>query len=130
MSKKRLVYLLFFLVLLSIVVCIGVFVRGGFVRDYLGDVLVVGVVYCFVRIFVPKGCRLLPLYVFAFAVVVELLQLTELDRWVGEKSRLLGIIVGGVFDWKDIVCYAVGCAIIAGAEFAVLRYSEQHKSSV
>ena len=52
--KKRLFYLVATLVLLAIEVLIALFVHDSFVRPYVGDMLVVVVIYAFVRIFVPK----------------------------------------------------------------------------
>ena len=38
----------------------------------MGDVLVVGLIYTFVRIFLPERVRLLPLYIFLFAAGASL----------------------------------------------------------
>ena len=51
-------------------VLIAIYVHDAFVRPYIGDVLVVVVIYTFIRIFVPERCKLLPLYVFIFAALV------------------------------------------------------------
>ena len=72
---KRLCYVITTLVLLVIEVLIALFVHDNFVRPYIGDVLVVIAIYAFVRIFIPEKCRLLPLWIFVFAVFVEVLQL-------------------------------------------------------
>ena len=65
---KRLCYAITTSVLLVIEVLIALFVHDNFVRPYIGDVLVVIVIYTFVRIFIPEKCRLLPLWIFVFAV--------------------------------------------------------------
>lgn len=117
MRGGRLFYVAAFAVLLAVEVFIALFVHDAFVRPYLGDVLAVIAVYCFVRIFVPKGHKFLPLYVFFFAAGVEILQYFRLAEHLGlEENRFLRILLGSVFDWKDIACYAAGCILLAGWE--------------
>ena len=112
--KKRLFYLVAFLALVAIEVLIALFVNDSFVRPYVGDVLVVLVIYCFVRIFVPNGVRLLPLYIFLFALAVEIGQYFDFVALLGlEKNQFFSTLLGRTFSLSDIVCYAVGCAISA-----------------
>ena len=111
--KRRLFYASWFLGLLILEVCIALFVHDRFVRPYIGDVLVVMVVYAAVRVVFPEGCRMLPLYVFLFAAGVELLQLFGVAELpVVRSSTFLRILIGTTFDFSDILCYAVGCAIL------------------
>jgi hypothetical protein len=120
-AKQQRSYFLIFIALLGIEILIAIFVHDGFVRPYIGDVLAVGVVYYFIRTFIPKRIALLPLYVFLFAAVIEILQLFDFAGQVGLEHPILKIIAGSVFDWKDIGCYAVGCAIIAVVDVMQLR---------
>lgn len=115
--KKRVIYIILTILLLAVEVAIALFVHDSFVRPYIGDVLVVIVVYTFIRIWFPDKFRLLPLYVFLFAAGVEVLQYFELVKLMGIKEHsFLGILLGSVFDVKDILCYAVGCLLLAGYE--------------
>lgn len=115
---KRIVYGAVFLILLFVEVLIALYVHDDFIRPYVGDMLVVIVVYCFVRIFVPEKCRMLPLYVFLFAAGVEILQYFDLVHRMGlENNAVLRIVLGSVFDVKDIFCYALGCVALAGCEW-------------
>lgn len=112
MLKKRFFYLLCFVVILAIEIGIGVYVRDAFVRPYVGDALVVVLIYCFIRIFIPRGLPWLPVYVFAFACFIEILQYFRLVDVLGVKNRVARIILGSTFDFKDIVSYAAGCVFI------------------
>lgn len=77
------------------------------------DVLVVVVIYTFVRIWIPESVRLLPLYVFLFAAGVEILQYFNIVELLGVQDNVfLRTIIGTSFDVKDILCYAVGCVLI------------------
>lgn len=115
--KKRLPYILAFIVLLLVEIYIGLFVRDRFIRPYFGDVLVTALLCCLVRAVYPKGLRLLPVYVFAFSVVVEVTQYFDLVKLLGwENNALISTLMGRAFAWEDILCYAVGCAAFWAVE--------------
>ncbi len=114
MKKLRLKYAVIFLILLGIEICIALFVHDNFIRPYIGDILVVMVIYYFIRIFIADGLRCLPLYVFLLAFFVELLQYFEIVKHLGlDDSTFFRILIGSVFDIKDIICYLIGCIILA-----------------
>ena len=67
MKKKRMLNFIMFIALIIIETLIALYVHDKVVRPYIGDVLVVIVLYYFVRIFVPEKGKLLPLYIFIFS---------------------------------------------------------------
>lgn len=102
------------MLLLLIEVLIALYVHDRFVRPYVGDMLVVIVIYAFVRILIPDGCKWLPLWIFLFAAGVEVLQYLRIVEMLGfQNNAFFRILIGSVFDWKDILCYAVGCSVVA-----------------
>ena len=74
MIRKRLLNLALFLTMLVTEVLIALFIHDSFIRPYVGDVLVVAVVYFFLRIFIPEKYPWLPAAVFVFAAAVEFSQ--------------------------------------------------------
>lgn len=117
-TQKRIGYIITFIVLFLIELYIALKIRDGFIRFYVGDMLVVVLVYYFVRIFIPDRYRLLPLYVFLFAAGVEILQYFKVVKLLGlEQNVILRTVIGSVFDIKDIGCYAAGCTILGIFEF-------------
>lgn len=125
-KKLKLTYFLIFITLLMTEVFIALFVHDSFVRPYIGDVLVVGVICAFLRIFIPDRIRLLPILTSAFAAGVELLQLVDYVDAIGlSASRFFSILLGRTFDVKDIVCYAVGGLIFFAAEILARRKSDE-----
>lgn len=112
-KKLRIRYAIAFIVLLAIEVLIALFVHDRFIRPYIGDVLVVVVLYVAVRIIIPDRCKLLPLYLFLFAAMVECLQYVNLVQLLGvENNPFLRVLIGSVFDLKDILCYGAGCILL------------------
>lgn len=124
----RIKYSIAFVFLLLIEVGIALYVHDDFIRPYVGDMLVVIVVYCFVRIFIPEKFRRLPVYVFLFAVGIEILQYFQLVQRLGlEQNTFLRVLIGSVFDMKDILCYSVGCMILVIVER--LKYRKEKSNN-
>ena len=124
MSKRK-QYLLAMIIILLIEVLIALFVHDSIIRPYVGDVLVVVVLYTFVRCFLPEGCRLLPLYIFLFAMMVEILQYFKIVELLGlQDNRFLSVLIGTVFDVKDIICYGVGCLLLGIYELVIWKKSK------
>lgn len=126
--KRRILYFIVTIILLFIEVMIALFVHDQLIRPYVGDILVVIVVYTFVRIWIPVGWNLLPLYVFLFAVLVEVLQFFHFTEVMGlSNNRFFAILIGGTFDWRDIICYGIGCVILVGYEIIIYRNVDKYR---
>ena len=120
--SKRGIYALITVVLVLTEVLIALFVRDKFVRPYVGDMLVVVVLYTFLRCFIPEKIRLLPLYVFLFAAFVEGMQAVNIVELLGlEDNRFFRVLIGSTFDWMDIACYGIGCGLLGLFEYAVWK---------
>jgi Protein of unknown function (DUF2809) len=110
-------YLSVTILLFLIEVGIAILFTDSFIRPFVGDVLVVILIYCFIRTFWRIRPTRLALSVFVFACVVEALQYFNfVDRAGLRPYPLLVIIIGTRFDWRDILAYAAGTAIILGWE--------------
>lgn len=118
---QRITYVIIFVILVAIEVLIARYVHDDFIRPYVGDILVAVLVYCFARIFIPKGIKLMPLYVFVFATMVEILQYFRMVEILGlENNTFFRVLLGSVFDVKDIVCYGIGCVLLGIMEGLVI----------
>ena len=85
-------------------------------------------VYAVVRTVHPEGWPLLPAGVFALAVTVEVLQYFRITEVLGvSDNRFLRILIGGTFDFKDILCYAAGCIISAAVEWVQRKAASGEK---
>lgn len=115
-TKKT--YLLSFIVLLIIEICIAIWIRDDFIRPYLGDFLVVVLIYTFLmmisRISVLKG--LLAVLVFSFAV--EFFQLINIVKVLQyQPPKIVMIILGSSFSAWDLLAYFLGIVFTGLLEY-------------
>jgi len=128
--KTRINYVVATVLVFLVALLIALFVRDNFIRPYLGDVLVVVLLYVFLRIFFPERPILLPLYVFLFAAGVEVLQGIRIIELLGlQNNRFFSVLIGTTFDWKDMVCYGVGCMALGVWEFWLWRKKNYSKEN-
>jgi hypothetical protein len=115
-------YALIALVIFVVEVLIALYVDDRFIRPFGGDILVVILIACIVRIFSPDKIPLLALWVFIFSVAVEIAQYLDVVSLLGlQDITFFVIIIGTSFSFIDIACYAVGCAIFFIAEKLIHR---------
>lgn len=111
--KINKLYVLTFLILLVVEIFIAIFVHDHFIRPYIGDVLVVFLMYSFVRGITGKRIRLLPLYLFLFSALVEISQYFQLVNKLNlQDNKIFSIILGTSFDIKDILCYLIASLML------------------
>lgn len=70
--QTRLFFLLVAVVILTIEIYIAAFVKGGFVRHYLGDVLVTVMLYAFGRAVFKTAPKILAFEIFIFSLFIEI----------------------------------------------------------
>lgn len=97
------------LVLFVIEVMIAVYVHDNFVRPYVGDYLVVMLLYCGVRTFINASPLKIALAVLLFAYFIELLQYFHLvDRLGLAGNTIARTVIGYGFEWLDLLAYTLG----------------------
>ena len=109
-NTKRLIFGVASFILLAIEIIIGMYVTG-WIRNYLGDVLVVILLYTLFRTVSPNKPEkwfIIPSIILIFSFVVELLQLWGFCDRFGITNPLLRIIIGTGFSFVDLICYAIG----------------------
>jgi len=110
-------YLIAALVIFLIEVVIALYVHDDFVRPWVGDVLVVVLLYCFVRGVTRLEVLYAALAVLAFSWFVETLQYLQIVRILGlEGNAFARTIIGTTFSWSDIVAYTLGIVLVVGME--------------
>lgn len=111
-KTMRVYYLVLSAVLLGVEIYIGAYTHG-WVRDSLGDILVIPLIYCLTRIFVKWLPRTMPLVMCGVGFAAEIAQYFKLYEILGfEKGSLGAIILGTGFSWGDMLCYIAGTVLI------------------
>lgn len=106
-------YFRYALILFLIEVLIALFVRDRFVRPYVGDYLVVILMYCAVRTFVQAAPWKMALGVLLLAYAIEVLQYFRLvDRLGLSENTLAKTVIGYGFEWWDLLAYTLGVATV------------------
>ena len=118
--KTRAFYAASAAALFALEVLIALYVHDALIRPFGGDILVTVLLCCVGRAAFLDRLPHLPLWVFLLALAVELLQAAGIASLIPEGLSWLRTVVGSVFSWWDIVCYALGCLVFAGAEKLLL----------
>ena len=120
---RRLVFGLISILLLGIEILIGLFAHG-WVRIYLGDVLVVILLYAAVRTVIPNRkipWFMIPSVILVFSFAVESLQLWGFCDRLGITNKLLRTIIGTGFSITDLACYLAGLIPCYISEFIISK---------
>ena len=106
-------YFLFALVLFVIEVLIALYVHDSFIRPYVGDYLVVMLLYCAVRTFIKASPVKVAFGVLLFSYVLEVLQYFHIvDRLGLTDNQLARTVIGYGFEWIDLLAYTLGIVTV------------------
>ena len=105
-----------FTLLLVTEIAIALFHFHKFIRGFVGDVLVIPLLFYFLRLFVRWRTLYLALTVLGIAVVIEFLQFTNVLKHLQIKSTFLQTVLGTTFDYKDLLAYLAGFLLVLGIE--------------
>ena len=107
------------LLIFSIELLIGTQLDDAFIRPFVGDLLVVVLIYCLLRTLLVIPCYPLAIGVLVFAISVETGQYFHLAELLGVGHiRLARIIIGSTFDPKDLLAYLLGTVLIMASHAA------------
>jgi len=113
MFKFQWKYFVLAILLFLAEVLIAYYMHDKIIRPYVGDLLVVILIYCFIKSFVNISVTKAAIFVLLFVYVIELLQYLNMIKFLGlQKSRMANIVLGNYFEWIDLVAYTAGIAIV------------------
>jgi hypothetical protein len=110
-------YFLLTIALLVVETYIALYMHDSFIRPFGGDFLVVILIYCFIKSFLPLPVKPLARAVLLFAYAVEVSQYFKLVVHLGLKdSAWANILLGHSFSWTDMLIYTLGIMLVVLAE--------------
>jgi hypothetical protein len=121
-------YFGFTILLFFIEVFIALYINDSFIRPYLGDVLVVILIYCFLKSFLKLPVLIVAIFVLAFSFTIEFLQFLNIVEKLGlEKSKIARTVIGTSFSWIDLLTYIIGITIVLIIEKYWLKNNQKLK---
>lgn len=113
LMKIRYPYLILAILILLVELAIGLWVNDGFIRPYLGDLLVTILIYAFIMALGISNWKnslwitMITCYVVETAQYFDLVNVLQLGQY-----KIARIIIGTHFSWIDMLCYTLaGIAI-------------------
>lgn len=96
---------------------IALFVRDRFIRPYVGDYLVVILIYCAVRAVLKASVLKIAIAVLLFSYLIEVLQYFHIvDRLGLQDNIVMKTAIGYGFEWLDLVAYTLGIFTVLALE--------------
>ena len=120
------VYFICTVFLFIVEILIAKFAHDQLIRPYIGDLLVVVLLYCFVKSFLNTPVFATSIVVLIFSYFIEALQYLHIVNRLGlQDSPIASTIIGTSFEWTDIIAYTIGIAVVLGVEKTILK--KDHK---
>lgn len=110
-------YFIIATLLFIVEVLIAMFVHDQFIRPYVGDFLVVILVYCFVKSFLNTPLLPTAIAVLVFSFAIEVLQYLDIVNKIGlGHSSFAKTVIGTSFEWLDLIAYTLGIVFVMYVE--------------
>ncbi len=129
MIKFNKKYFIAAIILFIIEIFIALFIHDRIVRPYIGDMLAVILIFCFIKSFINIRSMYIAISTLVFAYFIELLQYFNLLDYIDLKgNKVAAILLGGSFDWIDLVNYTLGIVIVITFEKMILKLTKNKLS--
>ena len=109
-------------VIFGIEVLIAKFAHDQIIRPYIGDLLVVMLIYCFIKSFIDTPVFKTAISVLIFSYLIEFLQYCNIISRIGlQDSKIARTIMGTSFEWIDMIAYTCGIILVLYFENILLK---------
>lgn len=117
MLKFNQKYFAITILLFLIEILIALFVHDKFVRPYIGDFLVVILIYCFLKSFLNLSVWIVAFIVLLFSFAIEITQSFNAIGKLGlQNSEIAKALLGNSFSWIDLLAYVIGILTVISIE--------------
>ena len=107
------IYFTLTLILFITEVFIGAYLHDQLIRPFGGDLLVVILIYCFIKSCIDTPWLKTAIGTLIFSYIVEISQYFNLLARLGlQDSKVAAIMLGHSFSWGDMLCYTLGILIV------------------
>ncbi|MGS0674503.1 ribosomal maturation YjgA family protein [Shewanella sp. 125m-1] len=109
-------YFVYSNLLLLLLIFIALFINDGFIRPFIGDLLVVIWMFLLLASFINLSPIKLSVSVLILAYSIEIAQYFKLVNLLGlQNNSFARTVIGSTFDWLDFLAYSLGwLAIVTG----------------
>lgn len=109
--NKKSFFIAVFIFLIEVI--IALFIKDRIIRPFIGDVLVVMLIYYFLKAFLKVRLIYIAVFALLFSFLVEFLQYFDFVNLIGlGGNQFARVVIGTSFSWIDILCYIVGVLLI------------------
>ncbi len=116
--RFRKIYFICTVILFITELIIGFYVHDNIVRPFIGDLLVVILIYTFLQTFFILPVWKTAAGVLLFSFLIEWLQYLQIVTLLGlDHLPFFRIIIGTSFEWIDIGMYIIGIVIVLVMEY-------------
>ncbi len=124
-------YFIYTVLLFLLELFIGLFVQDKIIRPYIGDFIVVVLIYYILRTFLKISPFKIALGTLLFAYVVEISQYFKLIEILNLKDfRIAKMILGSAFSWEDILMYTLGVLFIYFVDTKMNSNFQSNRNSI
>jgi hypothetical protein len=121
--KRRLIYgSLSILCFIACFLIVSLFNDNHFIRGFVGDIIVILLVYFLIKIFYNFPALKLTIFILGVAFSTELLQYFRLTTFLGlEHNTIAKLILGSVFDPYDLLAYTLGAVMVYNIDTRLIK---------
>ena len=120
-------YFVAFLILLVIELYIALFINDHIIRPFVGDILVVMLIYCFLMSLFKIESKTAIVAVFIFSSSIEFSQHLHFIKVLNlEEYAVAHWILGSSFNWWDFLAYGIGLLITSMLEIFLRKRSHNN----
>jgi hypothetical protein len=127
--NKKIYMISAFILFLSEIAILLFWKKNLFIRGYIGDVLAVIFLYTLIKSVVNIKVLYGAALSFLVGVLLEIGQYYNFAEKINmQNNKIFTVIFGAHFDWKDILAYFIGGAIVIAVEKTItIKNKNYHK---
>jgi len=113
MNRRNIYILILFMSFIFCALIVAFFEGNLLIRGFIGDVIVIILLYTFIKSFKDVNTKKLSIFVFFLSWFIEISQYFKFIEFIGLSNyRMARVVLGTTFDSKDLIAYTIGVIVI------------------